>query len=310
MKKKISLLVVSVLIISMLAVLTACGGSSSGGGNEEAQNNAAEEAIVPDAVVSNPGVEVLEEYGESVIEDNEYCSITVTGLVEDTFQDGYGLNLLLKNKTDKDFELSLGDVSVNGFMCINDRGWVRQVSAGQESDTQIMLPKDHFEAIGAAQPFNFDFHVYIYDPDDMMADSLVDKYYSYGVEGGASSYSTDDMELIFDNGVCALYVVERNNDPTEGYTMKVYLENHSNLDLEFLSGAVINYDDCFQSWWKPVSAGKNAVLDINWPASVLEENGVTNIEKITFDLTVSTDPLSIEPGAEEYSYREKFVITP
>ena len=53
------------------------------------------------------------QFPETVLTDNDYCTVTVTGIDPDDLF-GYSLKLRLENKTDRELMFSLRRVSVNG----------------------------------------------------------------------------------------------------------------------------------------------------------------------------------------------------
>ena len=280
MKKYISLVVAVGLIICILSGVYGCGGSSTDGG----QNNVAAGNEISNEKENSPAAEPAVELEPAVIVDNEYVTFTIEGLEKDPIW-GYELKLFLENKTDRELMFAFDETSVNGYMC--DSFWAESVTAGMKSKTEAHFSEDALEKIGISKPSYFEFELRVYDANDWMADNIIDEYYSYGVAKDISTISTDKMQLLFENDACAIYVVGYGHDSLWGYTMTLYLENRSDNNLMFSAdGVAVNGFMCDPFWVKSVAAGKKAVTDVSWSDDKFEENGIDNVEVITFPIRV------------------------
>lgn len=93
--------------------------------------------------------------------------------------------------------------------------------------------------------------------------------------------------VLVDSEACTVKVTAVNEDSLFGYTLKVYLENKTELDLMFSIDAVsVNGVMCDPFWAASVSAGKKANEEIRFSNSELEKNGITEVTDIEFILRV------------------------
>lgn len=107
---------------------------------------------------------------EMTLVDDENCTVIIKGYDEDALL-GYGVNVYLENKTDKELMFSLAEVSVNGFMC--DPFWAKTVSAGKKANEQITFFESDFEANGIENVEEIAFTLNVYDNGDWLAEYLV-----------------------------------------------------------------------------------------------------------------------------------------
>ena len=99
-----------------------------------------------------------------------HSTVIIKGYDEDALL-GYGVNVFLENKTDKELMFSVSEVSVNGYMC--DPFWATTVSAGKKANEQITFFKSDLEANGIDDVEEITFTLNIYDNADWLAEYLV-----------------------------------------------------------------------------------------------------------------------------------------
>ena len=124
------------------------------------------ETTVPETTA--PAVEV-------VLVDDENCTVIVKGYDENALL-GYGVNVYLENKTDKELMFSIDEVSVNGFMC--DPFWAKTVSAGKKANEQITFFDSDFESNGIETVEEITFTLKVYDSNDWLADKFVEESFT------------------------------------------------------------------------------------------------------------------------------------
>ena len=96
---------------------------------------------------------------------------------------------------------------------------------------------------------------------------------------------TFEEKVLVDNADVTFQITVVENDPIWGYTLKVFLENKTDLSLMFtLEEVSVNGYMCDPYWATTVAAGKKSNSTISWLDSTLEENGITRVEEITFTL--------------------------
>ncbi len=108
--------------------------------------------------------------GEIVLFDNEYATMIVTGTEPNDLW-GFGLNVYLENKTDKNLMFSTMDVSVNGFMC--DPFWATEVAAGMRSNTTISWFSETLSESGIEKVETITMPITVSDAADWLAEPLV-----------------------------------------------------------------------------------------------------------------------------------------
>ena len=113
--------------------------------------------------------------------------------------------------------------------------------------------------------------------------------------------------VLVDDETCTFTVRGIDPDGDFGYTVQVFLENKTELDLMFsLRGVSVNGYMCDPFWATTVSAGKKANEQITFFESDLEANGIESVEEISFTLNVydNADWLA------EYLVKESFTVNP
>ena len=93
--------------------------------------------------------------------------------------------------------------------------------------------------------------------------------------------------LLVDNENCTFKITSTGTDPIWGYTLQVYLENKTDVELMFsLDDVSVNGFMCDPFWASSVAAGKKANEEISFSDSDFEKNGITEVSEIVFTLTV------------------------
>ena len=88
-----------------------------------------------------------------------------------------------------------------------------------------------------------------------------------------------------DNITVKITAIEENS--IFGYTLKVFLENKTDKELMFTVDDVsVNGFMCDPFWATSVAGGKKSNSSIFWSESNFEENGIEEVEEITFTLRV------------------------
>lgn len=289
MPKKILVLM---LTAAMVLSFAACG--------ESAQEPAT--AADAESVETTPGNEVLAEeenpeaseesemtFTEQVLVDDENCTVKVTGIEEDALW-GYALKVFLENKTDLELMYTVEDVSVNGFMC--DPFWASSVTAQMKANEEISFFDEMLKNNGIEAPTDITFTLRVYDNNDWAAEELVEQeftIYPMGEEAVRPYERTaqpGDIVLV-DNEQCGIIVTGFEMDEIWGYTMKVYLENKTDMELMFSTdGVAVNGFMCDPFWAQTVSEGKRSNSEICWYAESLAENGISEVTQIVLPVRV------------------------
>ena len=126
-----------IVILAALALIVSAGCAAA---PAETTTVPTQQTTVPTTEVTTVPETTIPETTAAVAEltlvDNEHCTVIIKSYDGDALL-GYGVNVYLENKTDKELVFSLGEVSVNGYMC--DPFWATTVSAGKKANEQITL---------------------------------------------------------------------------------------------------------------------------------------------------------------------------
>lgn len=278
MKKILAMVLAVVSTVS----LAACGGSPeestapSGAGTVPSPTTQTEQTEVP-------------VFQETVIVDDESCTFRIVS-VDDDSPLGYTMNAYLENKTDKELMFSLGNVSVNGFMC--DPFWASTVTAGMKSNEEISFSSSDFKANGITEVTDITFTLKVYDNADWTAEYLVEDVFTiYPLgEDAVQVYQRTPVEgeiVLLDDENCTMIVTGYDPDNIWGYTVNVYLENKTNAPVMFsVDNVSVNGFMCDPFWAESVAPGKRSNSAISWMESTFEDNGITEVESISLPVRV------------------------
>lgn len=93
--------------------------------------------------------------------------------------------------------------------------------------------------------------------------------------------------VLADDENCTVKITAVGEDNIWGYTLKVFLENKTDLELMYtVDNVSVNGYMCDPFWATTVAAGKKANEEIHFMSSDFEKNGITEVEEITFTLRV------------------------
>lgn len=96
--------------------------------------------------------------------------------------------------------------------------------------------------------------------------------------------------VIVDDENCTVKITGIDANNMWGYTLKVYLENKTNLNLMYTVNQVsVNGYMCDPFWAATVNAGMKANEEISFAEDSFEKNGITDVTDITFNLRVYDD---------------------
>ena len=283
MKKLVALLLALVMLLS----LAACGVVTVSDDDDE--NTTTESETKNDEKKDDSKTEKKEiTFTELVAVDNEECFIKITGIENDSLW-GYTLKVQLENKSaDKTYMFSIQDASINGVKC--SALLAEQVAAGKKANEKISFSDDELEENGVGDYTDIELTFRVYDSNDWTADEVALEtvhVYPYGEENATKfvreAKATDN--IILDNESVTVIVTGYESGEIWGYTAKVFLINKTDKTVMFsvddvsVNGYMI--DPFFAT---SVSAGKCAFGSIQWSDSKLEENDITTVEEIEFEL--------------------------
>lgn len=220
--------------------------------------------------------------------DNDECSIMIKEIDPDNLW-GYTLKALFENKSaDKTYMFSVVSGSINGVLC--DPYFATEIAAGKKSNDDISFSDSDLEdaEIGAYTDIELTFRVY--DSDDWSADDVVYEtvhIYPYG-EDKATTFvreSEDTDNILLDNDSVTVIATGYEMDDIWGYTVNLYLVNKTDKTIMFsVDNASVNGYMADPFFAKSVPADTSAFASMSWYTSTLEENDITEVEEIEFEL--------------------------
>lgn len=316
MNKIIAFILSFVLLVS----LAACGStaSSDNGGTDdtaaEANSGTAEDASAADestdADTDTTASEKEISFTETVVVDNEACTIKITSIDPDNIW-GYTLNAEFENKSsDKTYTFSVDSASINGVM--DDPFFATDVTAGNKGIEEISFSDSTLEENGIEEFTDIELTFSVYDADDWNADDVAFEtvhIYPYGEEN-ATAYERDIQEsdtVVLDNEYATVIVTGYEEDEIWGYTVNLYLVNKTDKNVMFnVENAAVNgyMADPFYATF--VSAGKSKFSSMYWDMETLEEYGIEAVETIELELQMYDD----DDWTGEYIVDETVVINP
>jgi hypothetical protein len=248
---------------------------------------------------------------DATIVDDENVTFTITSIEESGFW-GFSLKVYCENKTDKDLMFSWDKVSVNGYMI--DPFWASEIAAGRRSNTEISFFDNALERCNITSVDEIVFTLKAYDSNDWLADRLVNEefiIYPTGLDANSVVYSerqpTTTEQIIVDNESCIFIIESEETDSIWGYTLNCYIENKTSEPLMFSWDNVsVNGFMIDPFWSNSVQPGKRSYSDISFLSSRFEENSISVVEEIEFELRIYNSDDWTAPKIVE----EKFTYAP
>ena len=286
MKRLLALLLALTLMLSLVA----CGTAPETETEEEVSTETQSENKNDKNDKNNKNDKKKVTFTELVAVDNEECLIKITGITEDEIW-GYTLKAQLENKSaDKTYMFSLQNASINGVQCTSL--FAEEVAAGKKANGKIYFSDEALEENDIGNYTDIELTFRVYDSDDWSADDVALEtvhVYPYG-EDEATKFvrkakATDNV--ILDNEYVTAIVTGYEEDEIWGYTVNLFLLNKTDKEVMFstdndsVNGYMI--DPYFSA---TVSPGKCSFESISWSDDEFEENDITTVEEIEFDLVV------------------------
>lgn len=309
------------LSLSLALTLAACGSSST---SSEAQSDvgssyaADTESETTDAsTVENEDEETAAAdeqqetaFEELVVVDNDECVIKLTGIDPDNLW-GYTLNAELENKSsDKTYMFSVVSASVNGVA--SDPLFASEVAAGKKANEEISFSDSTLAENGIVDYTDIELTFRVYNSDDWSEDDVAYEtvhVYPYGEENAVAfeREAQDTDTVLVDTDDVTVIVTGYEYDDVWGYTVNLYLENNTETEVMFSAGdASVNGYMIDPFYADSVPAGRCAFSSMSWYEDDLEENGISDIEEIEFQLKAYDN----EDWTGDYFVDETVTLTP
>lgn len=145
--------------------------------NDWTQDDVLSEVFTIYPLGENAATEHIRQSQESdiILFDNEHCTMIITGFDPDSVW-GYSAMVYLVNKTDTSLMFSVGDASVNGFMC--SPYFAKTVTAGKQCITAISWSDTVLEENEITQVETLTLPIRVYDPENWTADPLLNETFT------------------------------------------------------------------------------------------------------------------------------------
>lgn len=293
------------LLLTLCLFLTACGGTDT----PETTSGGSVPGVNVSVETTQPATEPPK-FEEIVVADNDDCSIRITGIDPDNIW-GYTLEVELENKTaDTTLMYAVESAAVNGVQM--DLMFAEEVAAGKKSRGSIVMLSDEFDANGVGDFTDIALGFRVYDSNDWSADNVAEELvhvYPMGQENAVQYVraSQDTDRVLVDNEFATVVLIDCGPDDFWGYQAKLYIVNKTDTTIMVsVDEASVNGYMADPFYADSVGAGYCAFSSITWMDSVLEENGITDVEDIEFTLRVYDE----EDWLADDFCNEKITITP
>lgn len=110
-----------------------------------------------------------------VLFDNDVATMIITGFEPDSIW-GYSANVYLVNKTDDTLMFSVGEASVNGFMC--NPYFAKSVTPGKQCITSISWSKNALEENGITKVQELRLPIRVYEADEWEGEYLLEETFT------------------------------------------------------------------------------------------------------------------------------------
>lgn len=284
--KKISASLLSICMVATL--LSGCNSEEKPITTQAPQNDSSVTAEACAAATTPPETEAQKTaVMETVVYDADGIKITATGMEENALS-GINLKFLVENSTDKNIAMSgtnfvVNDITISGYLYID-------VAAGKKANGAVEFSKENLTAMNITDIATFfSGDSYIYDSDSY--ETIC--YTPFFVETTASESYTqiidDSGDVLFDqNGIT---VITKNiKDDFLGQYACFLVKNNTGKDI-ICEGEHISVNGFTINAWMydVIYADTVRLCEMELLSSTLEENGIVDIEEITFNLRVIED---------------------
>lgn len=293
MKKTIALILALCMVASLI---TACSGDEQQLSSTQPNNVSGSSTEEPEAPAETEAPEVQTEIAEAVLYDNNGYKVTVTGIDNGSIF-GKEINLLVENTTDKNVALS-GDTFVVNGIAMYGMLYI-EVAAGKKANGSLTLLQDDLDVAGVEDIVNvvaYDAHIVDTDSYDILCDVPMD----ITTTSTYQQVIDDSGEVVFDeNGITV--IAKTISENLFGKTAVLFVKNNSGSDIYAQAENVSVNGFTISAWmYDIVPDGTVRFSDLGIYESELEENGITDIEEITFTISaINPDSYSTVAQSDE-----------
>ena len=218
------------------------------------------------------------------------CSIKITQIdPENLF--GFTLKSQLENKSaEKTYMFSVESGAINGVEC--DPLFAVEIAAGKKSNNEINFLNDNLKKNEIGDYTDIELTFRVYDSNDWTAEPVAKEtihIYPYGEDRAVKFVRSPQPNdnVIIDNDSVTVIVTGYEEDKIWGYKVNLFLINKTDKNVMFgVNEASINGFMADPFYATTVSAGKCAFSSMSWTNRVLEDNGISAVEKIEFKFRI------------------------
>lgn len=286
---------IAFLVLAVTLSLCACGTSTPDTGSKSTATVKTKDANAD-----------AENFPETVLVDNESCSITVKSISVSSSE--YTLKVALQNKTDLNLMFSVDSATVDGWDL--DPFWADTVTPGMQAVSNISFSVSDLKECGITAVNCIRLSFRVYDSDDWTAENVLNEefvIYPLGAQSFTPTYRTpaETDTVLTETDAYSIVVTGFDPDNFWGYTMKLYLCNKTGSTLMFsVQDAAVNGIMCDPFWATSVAPGSQKLSNVSWSDSTLKECGITAISELSLPFSV-TDEATFDHLCEE-----TFVVNP
>ena len=255
--------------------------------------------LFPCAVPASEGNYVL---SSSTLIDEESCLFRINDISVDEFW-GVMLNVTCENRTSDHVQMFfISSASVDSYLI--DPIWSYEVQPGSSGESSIAFNIQEMEKYGILSADEITFDLTVYDSNDLSIDPFYSgtfTVYPTGLTKEEVVYPeyvpAEDSQVLVQNDQVSFLYENDGFDDFQGYTLNVYLENKTDLNLMYaLEEVTVNGTACDPYWATTLPPHTRGCAQIAF--FDLESYGITGeVSDVSFRLSIydskdwSADPL-------------------
>ena len=243
--------------------------------------------------------------------DNADCAFTVTGY-EDNAHLGLQIQVLCENKSDRPLMFSWNNVSVCGFMY--EPMWAEEVAPGKKVHSTVGIDTYLLEQLHVDSVDQVVFTLTVRDSEEFMNQPVVDSGFCIYPTGKTPDQvispqyrHTEGETVITENDTLTFIITEVDDELSELYTLRCYLQNNTGKNL------IVSWEDVSVNgfmvnpfWSVAVGAGMQAYSDILFYRSDLDRQDIEVVQNIEFRLQA----MDYDDWNSDYLFDEVFTFKP
>lgn len=281
MKKLILLTLVAAMLVAALSGCTLLAAGIIAGEDDTTASDSPSES--QSASNSGPTIdETNAEIEETVLYSDDEYTITVTGIEKD-WSDTV-LKLLVENRTDRNIALKGNYFIVNG---ITIPGWMYiEVAAQKKSNGELRLYENAMETAGISQVATLiAYESEILDADDLFGYTKdMPLTINTSLAGNYEQKINDEGSLIWENNGISI-TSQVVNDSRFLHRVQLFIRNDTDKNISLTADNIsVNGFTLSGLLLENVAAGSVAFGDLLVSESELEDNGIKEIEEVSFTI--------------------------